>query len=161
MRILIVSDTHGRHDALEKVLSENKKFDKLLHLGDVEYEENYIRRIADCPVEIVRGNNDFFSDLPFEREFMIGKYRIMMTHGHTYRVSVGLSDIRKEAQSRDIDFMMFGHLHRPILEQMDDVMLINPGSISYPRQEGRKPTYIIMTIDEKEEVSFELKEVEY
>ncbi len=159
MRILIVSDTHGRHDILEKVIAENGPFDKMFHLGDVENGENEIRQMANCPVEMVRGNNDYFSNLPRELEFMLGKYRIVMSHGHNYRVSVGLSEITREAQVRGIDYMMFGHLHRPIIEKRGSVTLINPGSISYPRQEGRRPTYIIMTIDEKEQVYLELKEV--
>jgi len=29
---------------------------------------------------------------------------------------------------------------------------LNPGSLSYPRQEGRKPSYMIMKVDEKGEM---------
>ena len=36
-----------------------------------------------------------------------------------------------------------------ILEIGDDVTILNPGSISYPRQPGRKPTFLIMEIDEE------------
>ena len=31
---------------------------------------------------------------------------------------------------------------------------VNPGSLSYPRQEGRLPSYAIMEIDRKEKVHF-------
>ena len=63
MRILIVSDTHGRESNLERVLEEVGNIRHLIHLGDVEGQEDYIEAIADCPVHIVSGNNDFFSDL--------------------------------------------------------------------------------------------------
>ena len=46
-------------------------------------------------------------------------------------------------------FVMYGHTHVPYIEIGDDVTILNPGSISYPRQPGRKPTFLIMEIDEE------------
>lgn len=43
MRILIVSDTHGRHQALDRALEEAGKIDMFIHLGDVEGGEDYLR----------------------------------------------------------------------------------------------------------------------
>ena len=63
MKILIVSDTHGRHGNLDEVLEREGKIDMLLHLGDVEDDEHYIEAIAECPVHMLSGNNDFFSYL--------------------------------------------------------------------------------------------------
>ena len=36
MRVLIVSDTHGRHRGLDRALQEAGDIDMLIHLGDVE-----------------------------------------------------------------------------------------------------------------------------
>ena len=47
------------------------------------------------------------------------------------------------------DVVMYGHTHVPYIEIGDDVTILNPGSISYPRQPGRKPTFLIMEIDEE------------
>ena len=58
---MIVSDTHGRHSALDEALEQTGKIDMLLHLGDVEGGEDYIEAVAGCPVCMVAGNNDFFS----------------------------------------------------------------------------------------------------
>ena len=44
---------------------------------------------------------------------------------------------------------MCGHTHRPVIEQERDLTLINPGSLSYPRQEGHVPSYVLMEIDQK------------
>ena len=52
---------------------------------------------------------------------------------------------------------MFGHTHRPMIEQDGDVVILNPGSISYPRQEGKRPSYIIMDLDEEGEAHFSIK----
>ena len=71
MKILIVSDTHKSHRNLEKVIERTDHIDMLIHLGDTEGGEDYIRALADCPAHIVSGNNDFFSDLPREEEFEV------------------------------------------------------------------------------------------
>ncbi len=122
--------------------------DMLIHCGDVEGSEDFIRSIAGCPVHMVAGNNDFFTDLKKEEEFYIGDYKVWLTHGHNYYVSMGTEFIREEAKSRGVDIVMFGHTHRPYLEQ-GKVTVLNPGSLSYPRQEGRRPSYILMELDAK------------
>lgn len=148
MKILIISDTHGNHEYLEAVLEQEKPLDLLIHLGDAEGCEDEIEAMAECPVEIIAGNNDFFTDLPGEREIKLGKYRVLLTHGHYYYVNAGTERIRREAEDRKLDIVMFGHTHRPVLEEKEGIVLLNPGSISYPRQEGRVPSYIIMDLGE-------------
>ena len=103
---------------------------------------------------------DFFSDLEKEKELLIGKYRVLITHGHYYYVAVGIEDIRKEAGGRGMDVVMFGHTHRPLLDMRKGVVALNPGSVSYPRQEGHKPSYALMEIDEEGEAHFSIEYLE-
>ena len=154
MKVLIVSDTHRRHGNLETVLENVGKMDLLIHLGDAEGEEDYIEAIAGCPVEIIAGNNDFFSNLDKEKVILLGKYKVLLTHGHYYNVTVGVERLKEEARERGIDIAMFGHTHRPYLEIGNELVILNPGSISFPRQEGRKPSYILMEIDDRGEAHF-------
>lgn len=156
MRILVISDTHGHENNLEKVLCKVKPIDMLIHCGDVEGGERFIRERAGalCACCFVRGNNDYFSDLPREAVFTIKGYKIMVTHGHNYGVSMDTSILREEARSRGIQIVMFGHTHRPFLEQRSDITVLNPGSLSYPRQAGRKPSYLIMEIKENGEIQY-------
>lgn len=159
MRILIVSDTHRRDGNLTWVLEKTGPLDMLIHCGDVEGSEAFIRSIAGCPVHMVAGNNDFFSGLPREEEFMIGTYKVWLTHGHNYYVSMGNEMIREEAASRDVDIVMYGHTHKPVIDIAKTpagVTAINPGSLSYPRQDGRRPTYILMEIDKKGQAHYHL-----
>ena len=79
MKILISSDTHRKHENLLKVLERECPVDLLIHLGDAEGYEDYIAEQAGCPVEVVAGNNDFFSSLPREKELQIGKYKVLIT----------------------------------------------------------------------------------
>lgn len=156
-RIMIVSDTHRHLDNLKLALARELPIDGLIHCGDVEGQEKDIARLAGCPVYIVRGNNDFFTDLPREREeFLFGK-RIMITHGHNYGVSLDLSLLRDEAAVRGVDICFFGHTHRPVIEQGSGLTIVNPGSLSFPRQADHKPTYIMMTIDRTGNAEFTLK----
>ena len=125
----------------------------------MENGEDYIKAITKCPVYMIAGNNDFFSYLPTEREIRIGKYKVFMTHGHGYYVSMDTKSLRRAAIARDVDIVMFGHTHRPYMDVEGDLKVINPGSLSYPRQEGRRGTYIIMEIDHNGEAIFDLRYV--
>ena len=78
MKVLIVSDTHKSHRNLEKIIEREQPFQMLIHLGDVEGGEDYIEALADCPVHIVRGNNDFLSELPGEQEPVIEEPQIFV-----------------------------------------------------------------------------------
>ena len=105
----------------------------------------------------VAGNNDFFSSLPREKEIMAGNYRVFMTHGHYYYVGSGIEDLKREALARGADVAMFGHTHIPLIEYGDGIVVMNPGSISYPRQEGKRPSYILMDIDKKGMAHYEIE----
>ena len=159
MKVLIISDTHGSTSAFDIVVEREKDIDMLIHLGDVERDEEYIEFMAKCPTVILAGNNDLFSRLPSERQVKIGKYEVFMTHGHPYYVSRDTVTLRRIAQERGANIVMFGHTHKPYFDIEGDVKVINPGSLSYPRQEGRQGTYIIMHLEPLGGVKFELKYV--
>lgn len=146
MRVLVVSDTHGRHRNLDRALNESGDIDVFIHLGDVEGGEDYINAVIECEKHIVRGNNDFFSDLPREDEFWLGGHKVFITHGHAYYVSLDPEYIFEEGQARKADIIMYGHTHKPFFEQKEGITLLNPGSLSFPRQEGRKGSYMIIEI---------------
>ena len=156
-KILIISDTHRKNDNYLNVLQMEGKLDMVIHLGDVEGSEYTIQAATDCPVEMISGNNDFFSDFPSEKTLQIGRYRVMITHGHRYYIGMGNEMLKSEAVARGVDIVLYGHTHRPVIEISSSLITLNPGSLSYPRQENRRPSYIIMTIDEQGEADFELK----
>ena len=157
MRVLIVSDTHKKHENLITIMEKERPFDRMIHLGDAEGYEDYIAELAGCPLDIVAGNNDFFSELPKEKEIEIGGLKALITHGHYYYVNTGIEDIEREAEGRGCAIVMFGHTHRPIIDYHKDVIALKPGSLSYPRQEGKRPSYIIMDLDKKGEATFEIE----
>ena len=108
----------------------------------------------------MRGNNDFFTTLPKDRIFDYGGKRFFVTHGHYYNVSSGYDRLIDEAKSRGCDFALFGHTHRPYYEIHDGIHVINPGSLSYPRQYGHRPSYALIEVDSAGDVKVTLNEIE-
>lgn len=148
LKVLIVSDTHGSMENLEQAVANEAPFDLLIHCGDIEGQEEDIRRLAGCPCRMIAGNNDFFTEIPREEEFMLGGHKVFLTHGHAYGVSLDPVGVLEEGASRDCEIVFFGHTHRPVVLQRFGVTGVNPGSLTYPRQNGHCPSYAVMNVDE-------------
>ena len=156
MRVLVVSDTHGSNVHLNRAMEEVGDFDFFMHLGDLEGSEHFIETFVDCQFAIISGNNDYFTDIDREREFELEGHQIFMTHGNRYNIYDGVDCLREEGMKRNADIVLFGHTHCPYVEQEDGMVLLNPGSISRPRQQGRVPTYAIMDLLDDGSVEIEI-----
>ena len=164
LRILIMSDSHGRNEnvelAIAQVREEIGEFQMLIHLGDVG-DARELESLAGVPCYIVRGNTDYDAKLLNANVIEAGGHRIFATHGHLYQVDMRLDLLRFAALKNDCDIAMYGHTHVPYLEEdPDDVTILNPGSISKPRQADHRYTYMVMEIDDEDEVTYELRYVE-
>ncbi|MBR1759495.1 MAG: metallophosphoesterase [Lachnospiraceae bacterium] len=152
MQALVISDTHGRCKNLERLLKKFQTLDLVLHLGDVEDDEDYILALVyntfHCDVKFVRGNMDTFSREPAKRTVEFGGHKIYMTHGHIQGVGYTYDTLLREARSEGADIAMFGHTHMPHLSYENGIMLLNPGSLSKPRQDGHRPAYALLDIDQ-------------
>lgn len=164
LRILIMSDSHGRNEnvelAIAQVREEIGEFQMLIHLGDVG-DARELESLAGVPCYIVRGNTDYDAKLLNANVIEASGHRIFATHGHLYQVDMRLDLLRFAALENDCDIAMYGHTHVPYLEEdPDDVTILNPGSISKPRQADHRYTYMVMEIDDEDEVTYELRCVE-
>ena len=159
MKILIVSDTHRKDENLKWVIRKTKPFDMLIHLGDAEGSEYEIMKWVDkgCDLEMIMGNNDFFSDLPREEIIDLAGKKILVTHGHTYGVSGGTDGIVEAARARGCEAVLFGHTHYPEIEMQEGILVINPGSLTFPRQRGRKFSYAVMEAEEGKDLQAEIR----
>lgn len=157
MKALIVSDSHRQNDNFVVALEREEPVDMVIHCGDIEGSEYFYAQSSGCPVYMVMGNNDFFSALSKEVELELEGYRILVTHGHYYYVSNSNALLKDEARARGFDIVLYGHTHRPVIDIEDDVIAVNPGSLTYPRQDGKRPSYAVMEIDDHGEVLFEIK----
>lgn len=158
-KILVVSDNHRKLDHIYQLLEENPDISYFIHLGDSEGSEDAIRTHLPkgCESYFVQGNNDFFAYLPKEIEMRLGKERLFLTHGHLYGVGFDLQGLADEARARNCSMALFGHTHRPFSRMVNGVLCINPGSINFPRQENRKPSYAMFYLDKKGNLRTEAK----
>ncbi len=146
MKILVVSDTHRYQGNLYELFTQLDDIDYVIHCGDVEGCEDEIESVCDVPFVAVAGNNDFCSFLPRERVLEFMGHKIFVAHGHTYSVSSGLWRIIDEAKDRECDIALFGHTHIPTYSTDGSLQIMNPGSISLPRQASRRPSYGIIEL---------------
>jgi len=135
MKILTFSDSHGsKNIMLDVVQAESPGL--ILHLGDnindcaVIYTE-----YPEIPLRSVRGNNDFRSAGLDMDEFVLEGKRFFMTHGHLFNVKTGKAHLVSSALNRGVDVLLFGHTHIPYYAVLDDLTVINPGSVGYAQNQ--------------------------
>ena len=152
MKALVISDSHGRDQYIERAIMKFYPIDRLIHLGDLESSESYLQTIATCPVEIVAGNCDPFSRLPGFKVITFGRHQLFMTHGHLFDVRTGTDRLVREARQLGCDYALFGHTHVPCFKESHGVTVINPGSIALPKQADHKSSYVVLETDENEDI---------
>lgn len=142
MKILVASDSHGNAQVLlDAVFDVGPSL--LLHLGDGERDCDKVRAaFPQVTVRACRGNGDFRAREPDYDEFVAENRRIFMTHGHLYGVKTGLDSLIGAGMSRGADIVLFGHTHRAYREEIDGMLIVNPGSIGL----GQK-TYAVLDIE--------------
>ncbi|WP_048000103.1 metallophosphoesterase [Lactiplantibacillus herbarum] len=145
MKCLVVSDSHGDRDILVRLTTAYKdQVDAMFHCGDSELDH-------DDPLfqdmYVVQGNMDFDSALADEVSPSVDGVQVYMTHGHLVGVNMGLDHLVANAQAHQAALAFFGHTHQLGVERRGGVLVLNPGSISYPRGEFTSigGTYAIVT----------------
>lgn len=147
MKILIISDTHSNDMRTAEVMQEAWPFDAVIHAGDAEGSEDLYEEVCGVPFYFVAGNNDFYTEAPYDLEFELEGHRFYLTHGHRKSVHSGEKRVLEEAVKRHADIAVYGHTHRPsVTVYPPGITVINPGSIGYPRQAGRRPSYCVMDL---------------
>ncbi len=140
MRVVVVSDTHGRKNSLFDIINKHKDEAELfLHLGDGMGDVIAAKsRFKDINIIGVRGNCDFTQDkdFPIERLITVGHIKIFMTHGHEYYVKARLDNICYRACELGANIALFGHTHNKITGYQDGLYIMNPGSPSVSHGTG-------------------------
>ena len=157
-KILVMSDSHGTAVFALRAIEKEKPFDLLVHLGDVQGHDPEISAAAGCPCFFVRGNCDYDDDLPTYTIFQVGLHKVFAAHGHRYHVSYGTEHLELSAMNYGCDIVMYGHTHIPDLREKEKITVLNPGSISLPRQSHPKKSYAVMIHDPRTgKIDYELK----
>ena len=153
MKILLISDTHGKVRNLRTLMKRmNGSVDLILHMGDVEGDEEEIKSFIGCPIEFVRGNCDFMCREPDEKVLEVGGHRIYMTHGHKLGVKGSLAVLDEKAREAKADIVLFGHTHIQEHFILGGRRFINPGSLTAPHDRPGKYAYAVLEIDERDRI---------
>lgn len=153
MKILAMSDTHGRLDIAEEVILKNSDVDLIVHLGDMSADGEKLSDKTGRKIICVPGNCDGVYDEEGFRILETDFGSIYIAHGHMENVKAGTMNIKYKALEKGCKAALYGHTHIPVFE-CDEVHLINPGSLGLPGP-GKKPSYAIIDL-EKDKLSCEI-----
>jgi uncharacterized protein len=135
----VISDTHGllrpeAGTALHGV-------EMILHAGDIGQPEILEELSKIAPVTAVRGNNDtgdWARNIPDFQRLEIGGISIYMLHD--------LKEFNYADETIDADVLIFGHSHKPMIEDRDGVLHLNPGSAG-PRRFKLPVTIALLNVE--------------
>lgn len=141
--LLVLSDSHGNIAAINQLLTDMDRYDKIVFLGDGWRDILSVRDAWPMQTEVVRGNCD--SDCPWEGDnvFYAGGVRFFATHGDRYGVRGSRRMLAQAARAHDATVALYGHTHQALVETVDGVLCINPGHTCYPTATA---TYCVIEI---------------
>lgn len=149
MRILVLSDTHGdisRAVNVYKKLVKKGPVDLIIHCGDLYSDAIKIGEITGARTAWVKGNCDgsFSEDdcLIVETEYG----NLLVTHGHMQNVDFSQQNLYYMAEEKGCACALFGHTHRAVSTEAGGIHLMNPGSLTKPR-DGSTGTFGLIITD--------------
>ena len=142
MKIGIVSDTHKDKKCMDLALPHLKECDLIIHAGDNFSDSKYLHSATNVGMIAVKGNCDF-DNVEEELLFDIENKNIFLCHGDRYDVKYDLEQIEKKAKEVEANIVIFGHTHTPLCIEKDNILYINPGSVSLPRNLSCKSMAIL------------------
>ena len=141
--IVALSDTHGNTQSINCLVGLFSECDYIVHLGDGARDmKNFYADFGE-KIYQVNGNCDVgaYGLKTFILE--VEKVRVLLTHGDNYSVKTSLSSLVKYAKSEDCKVVLYGHTHQAQIDEIEGIMLINPGSLSY-FNEDKSIAYVVV-----------------
>lgn len=144
MKILIFADSHGRTAEMYQAIDAHLP-DAIIHLGDYYSDAHELAcSYPDLPLYAVRGNNDW-DDIPDTQVITLEGVRIYLCHGHLARCHGNhVENLPAIALRNDCTLALYGHTHRRNQVQHGNITIVNPGSISLPRDGVH--SYVALTV---------------
>ncbi|MDR0545627.1 MAG: YfcE family phosphodiesterase [Mycoplasmataceae bacterium] len=155
IRILLISDSHGISEKELKKIIQSNNADYACHLGDHLLDQTIMESLF---TKYVNGNCDLVSshkqiDWKIIDPTSNQKYNFTLLHGDRpgcYDTNQLIDNLVNLAKTKGNQFILFGHTHIPFFKKIDDVYLINPGSLQMNRLSDVKQSFAILTINNQD-----------
>ncbi|MEF9960764.1 MAG: metallophosphoesterase [Niameybacter sp.] len=149
MKILVVSDTHGQTTYVEQLIELFLPYGltHLIHCGDCIEDAKRIEAVYPLlTVYKVPGNCDF-SSYSIENTILahIEGVPIMITHGHKQHAKSSYEELWIDAEAHEAKIAIFGHTHIAHKETKNGITLLNPGSMTLPK-DSTVPSFAMIEI---------------
>jgi uncharacterized protein len=129
-----VGDTHITPTRTRRYLDSIVEFFRragvglIVHAGDVGHSSVLETLEHVAPTVAVRGNADpldLIETLPDRVWIEAGTRTVLLLHGHHGKTALKAA---RAAATPDIDLIVFGHSHKPLIDREGRTILFNPGS---------------------------------
>lgn len=134
MKYLVLSDSHTRRSALEKIISSHADCDAVIFCGDGASDiEKAKEAHPETEFICVRGNCDILSSSPEFYDFETEGVRVALLHGHTAGAKYGDGGLIRTAKDGGYSLVIHGHTHTPRADYFGGekpFYLFNPGAVS-------------------------------
>jgi putative phosphoesterase len=120
-RVGVISDTHGL--VRDEALAALRDSELIVHAGDIGSPQVLERLREIAPVFAVRGNNDrdeWARALPLTEVVEAGAHLLYLLHD--------IADLDIDPRAAGMAAVITGHSHKPLAEERDGVLYLNPGS---------------------------------
>lgn len=117
----VISDTHGK--LRPEAVAELQGVERIIHAGDVDRPEILDALGEVAPVHAVRGNvdyGDWAEALPVTEVVEVGSVSICVIHD--------IDRLELDPVASGFALVIYGHSHRPSIEEKRGVLFLNPGS---------------------------------
>ncbi len=154
MKIAIISDIHDNLANLEIFfkLIEDEKIEKIICCGDVSNIESIEKISSSFPGEIflVFGNAEVYNEKElsqFSNINYLGRFSIQKIDSLNIGICHEPGFMRDLfTENKDLDFIFYGHTHKPWISMKNKATLINPGTLGGVFQ---KPSFAIFDTQTK------------
>lgn len=149
MKVLVISDTHGNIENAKSVLDQviPSGVKTVLHCGDYISDARLLEKFyPQLEVYGVYGNCDVGFGGAYSEVITLEGVSIYISHGHRYGVKWGEYDeVVIDAMAHEATVAICGHSHQAYLEKKQGILIMNPGSLTLPR-DSKYPSYGILEL---------------
>lgn len=132
MKVLVFSDSHGRKELVDRMLSKEPDCKEVIFLGDglsdIEWAKEFY---PEKRFTVVKGNNDWSYNVSTEAYRYFDGVTVFATHGDKIDVRTTLFYLCKKAASVNASLALYGHTHvaKSVTEATSGVTAVNPGAL--------------------------------